>query len=286
VIDKRTIWVDWCTARVVQALHDAGVHPLLLKGPAIATWLYPENPRTRSYADVDLLVAPPERVTAEAVLTALGYAPPQTRAWLRDEPPHALTWARHADGSEVDLHRTIHGCEHVDDALVWDVVSEKASTICVGGVDVPVPGEGVRALHVALHAIPGWGDHVFVDLERAVANVDLDVWEQAVAAARRLGVADELGFRLGLVAGGAALAGELGLSTSTPARQSALAFAMTLPGWRARSRYLVQKLFPPPAYLRSVGALGPGRLALARAYAGRVVLAVRGGRRSRGNERR
>ena len=42
----------------------------------------------------------------------------------------------------------------------------------------------------------------------------------------------------------------------------------------------LQKVFPPPAYLRAVGDVGPGRLALARGYARRVLLAVRGGRRN------
>jgi hypothetical protein len=278
VIDKRPIWVDWYTARVVRALRDRGVRPLLLKGPAVATWLYPDNPRVRAYGDVDLLVAPAERAAAEMVLTELGYAPPP-RSWLRDEPPHALTWVRSTDGSVVDLHRTIHGCEHVDEAAVWEVVSGATQTIEVAGVDVDAPSVEVRALHLALHAIPGWGEHVFADLERAVATVDASVWEGAADAARRLGVDDELGFRLALVPGGAALAGDLGLPTAEP-KHSALAFAMTLSGWRARSRYLFQKVFPPPAYLRSVGGVGPGRLALARAYAGRVVVAVRGGRRN------
>ena len=71
MIEKRTVWVDWCTARVVRALRDRGVRPLLLKGPAVATWLYAENPRVRAYTDVDLLVAPTDRETAEAVLAEL-----------------------------------------------------------------------------------------------------------------------------------------------------------------------------------------------------------------------
>ena len=279
MIEKRTVWVDWCTARVVRALRDRGVRPLLLKGPAVASWLYAENPRVRAYTDVDLLVAPTDRATAEAVLAELGYAPPP-RSWLRDEPPHAITWVRSADGSAVDLHRTIHGCEHVDEAVVWDVVSAAPEMIDVAGVEVQAPSVEVRALHVALHAIPGWGDHVFADLERAVAIVDPSVWEGAADAARRLGVDDELGFRLGLVPGGAALAGSLGLPTAEPRRASALTFAMTLPGWRARSRYLLQKVFPPPAYLRAVSDVGPGRLALARGYANRVLLAARGKRRN------
>jgi len=286
VIDKRTIWVDWCTARVVQALHERDVRPLLLKGPALAAWLYPENPRSRAYADMDLLVPPTARASAERALTELGYVPPARRVWLRDEPPHAVTWVRPGDGSLVDLHRTIHGCERLDDAFVWEVVSAGALTIPVAGVDVLVPAEGVRALHLGLHAIPGWGDHVFVDLERAIATLDRSVWEQAASVARRLGVDDEFGFRLGSVPGGATLAGELGLSVSAPRRSSAVSFAMTLPGWRARTRYLVQKVFPPPAYLRSVGDVGPGRLALVKAYAGRVARAARGGRDGPRNGRR
>src|SRR3954463_13466769 len=116
-ISKRSIWVDWCTAQAVKALRAEGVRPLLLKGPAVARWLYAENPRRRPYVDVDLLVAPDERAAAERALAALGYDRP-ARTWRAEEPPHAMEWARPSDGAVVDLHRTLHGCEHLDDATV------------------------------------------------------------------------------------------------------------------------------------------------------------------------
>jgi hypothetical protein len=116
--------------------------------------------------------------------------------------------------------------------------------------------------------------------------LDRSVWEQAVSVARRLGVEDEFGFRLGSVPGGGEVAAALGLSSAAPHPAGVVSYAMTLPGWRARTRYLVQKVFPPPAYLRSVGDVGPGRLALARAYGRRLALAVTGGRGGRRKRRR
>ncbi len=279
MIDKRSIWVDWCTAQAVKALRERGVRPLLLKGPAIATWLYPELPRARPYHDIDLLVRPSDRAATERTLADLGYLPPPRGTWLRDEPPHALEWVRPRDGSTLDLHRTLHGCEHLDDAVVWDVVAKDTETLSVGGVEVDAPSREVRALHLALHALPGWGEQSFADLAHAVSAVDLTVWKGAAGVAERLGVDDEMGFRLGQVQGGAPLASALGLSTSTPARYDrdtrALRWAMRLPGWRVRTRYVVQKLFPPRAYLASVSEVPAGRTGLMRAYGRRVVEAGR-----------
>ncbi len=38
-------------------MHKRGIRPLLIKGPAVAAWLY-DDPAERWYGDVDLLVDP------------------------------------------------------------------------------------------------------------------------------------------------------------------------------------------------------------------------------------
>ncbi len=47
---------------------------VLLKGPAVALYLYPENPSLRTYRDIDLLVDPQVFDAAEALLAGLGYS--------------------------------------------------------------------------------------------------------------------------------------------------------------------------------------------------------------------
>jgi hypothetical protein len=277
-IAKTQLRVDWYTGQVARAMAGRALRPILLKGPAVSRWLYGDDLHSRPYADADILLSPTQRRDGEAVLADLGFER-HAASWLRDEPPHAATWLRATDGALVDLHRTLHGCEHLAESLVWDAVAGATDTIDVGGVMVEVPSVKVRALHVALHAIPGWGEQAFADLARAIRLVDGEVWDGAAALARRLGVADEMGYRLAFLEDGRTLAGELGLSTASPLRVDddtrALTRMMNLPGWRARARYGFQKLFPPPDYLAEVTDLRPGRLGLVLGYAARLGSAVR-----------
>lgn len=275
-VAQQRVRVDWWTAQVVRAMRARGLHPVLLKGPAVARWLYADDPLSRPYVDSDLMVCAAERAGAEAVLSELGFEQPAP-SWLRDEPPHAKGWVRRSDGAQVDLHRTLHGCEHVPESAVWDVVSNGTETIDVAGVDVEIPSVGVRALHLALHAIPEFGgltSQPFIDLERALCVVDRRTWEGAARLAEGLGVDDEMGYRLGLVDRGRGLALELGLQTVAPLRVRAETRALfhlrSLRGLRAKLRYVFQKLFPPPAYLSAVTGIGLGPASLARGYAARL----------------
>jgi hypothetical protein len=277
-IAKLQLRVDWYTGQVARAMAGRALRPILLKGPAVSRWLYADDPRSRPYADADILLSPTQRGEGEAVLTDLGFERTAGSS-LRDEPPHAATWRRTTDGALVDLHRTLHGCEHVAESMVWEAVAGATETMDVGGGGVEVPSVEVRALHIALHAIPGWGEQAFADLARAIRRVDGEVWEGAAALARRLGVADEMGYRLAFLEDGRTLAGVLGLSTASPLRVGdetrALTRMMNLPGWGARARYGFQKVFPPPDYLAEVTDLRPGRLGLVLGYAARLGSAVR-----------
>jgi hypothetical protein len=277
-IAKTQLRVDWYTAQVVSALAGRALRPILLKGPAVSRWLYADDRHARPYLDADLLLAPIERGPAERVLAELGFERSAER-WPPDEPPHATTWSRPADGAIIDLHRTLHGCEHVPESVVWDVVSTTACGLEVGGITVAVPSVELRTLHIALNAIPGWGAQPFDDLTRAVHVLDRETWEGAVETARALGVADEMGYRLAYFVDGRALAGSLGLSTSVPLRvrpeTRALMRLADLHGWRARARFGFGKLFPPPDYLTQVTQVRTGRLGLALGYGKRLGSALR-----------
>jgi hypothetical protein len=51
--------LEGLAVHMTRALGDSGVHAILLKGPALATWLYPGQPRP--YSDVDLLICDLDR---------------------------------------------------------------------------------------------------------------------------------------------------------------------------------------------------------------------------------
>ena len=97
--------IDAATVEVLERFELAGVHALVLKGPAIARWLYPDGV-DRPYIDCDVLVDPADFDAAEGVLRSLGYT-----GLLEDlgMPPwwceHAAVWQRCSDGLSIDLHR-------------------------------------------------------------------------------------------------------------------------------------------------------------------------------------
>ena len=206
--------VDHATVEAVDALRAAGVRPVLLKGPVIAQWLYADDPSQRAYNDTDLLVAPDDLAPAAEVLDGLGYRPVSASGlrFRHQVPRHARCWFRDRDRAAIDLHRTIHGTERLDPALVWGAAVEQPETVDVLGTRMEVPGEPFRLLHLVLHIRPKDhpGSRAWTDLERAVEVVPDDRWRGAVRLAERLGVAGSTGPLLRLSDRGGELADRLG----------------------------------------------------------------------------
>lgn len=71
---RRSLLLEAETRRIVAAFSAAGYPFLLLKGSALAWWLYPA-PGLRACNDIDLLVAPAHATQAHDALTGLGYGP-------------------------------------------------------------------------------------------------------------------------------------------------------------------------------------------------------------------
>jgi len=277
----RRLRVDAWTAKVVSAMHGAGIRPVLLKGPAVARWLYPDDLLARSYTDIDLLVAPGQRPAAHQVLRDLGFG---ERSVILDwEPAHAQVWALSDLRAVVDLHRTLHGMEHLPEQQVWDVVARNPSTCVVRGVPVDIPGPTVRALHLALHlhVRDGLGSQAWTDLERGVRHIDPREWEQAADLARTLGIDADMAVRLRALPAGAALADRLGLPLPGPdryyahqavSRGQAVGDIQSVAFLWAKAGYVGHKLFPPPTFMRGRHRLARrGPFGLAVAYCWRVV---------------
>jgi len=213
----RTLAVDRVTVEVVTALDAAGIPSILLKGPSIARWLYPEG--GRRYADTDLLVQASDRERAVDVLRALGFRdrlegfhPFERRAM----PTVATSFVRAPNvgdgrGGDVDLHRNLPFLSTPDEVL-WEVLSAHVTTLVIGGRAVRVLDRTGVALHVVVHAVQeGFRMHTAEDLRRALATLSLSDWEAVAALADRLGVADVLGRGLRHQPAGVAVADRLGL---------------------------------------------------------------------------
>jgi hypothetical protein len=213
----RNLAVDRVTAEVVAALDAAGIPSILLKGPSIARWLYPEG--GRRYCDTDLLVQASDRPRAVDVLGAMGFTDrlqgfhPFERSAM---PTAATSFVRAPSvgdgrGGDVDLHRNLPSLSTPDDVL-WEVLNTHVTTLEVGGRPVRVLDHTGVALHVVLHAVQeGFRLHTEEDLRRAVATLSLSEWEAVAALAERLGVANVVGRGLRHHPAGVDIADRLGL---------------------------------------------------------------------------
>lgn len=277
--------LDAVAAEVTTALSTEGVRSVLLKGPVTARWLYPEDPGTRPYRDVDLLVPPDGHAAAEAVLVTLGFERSRPARLAGEVELHGHEWRRSSDNAVVDLHRSLHFLENVPAEHVWQLMSDRTEAFRVAGVTVEAPGPAWRALNVVLHAAPeGPPDRQsWADLRRALDVADDDLWRQAAALASRLEAEAAMGAGLRLVPAGAELAGRLGLPDRPPARfllrrkaaprpVRSVARLAELPGARNKVRYVGRKLFPPPDFLRQWSPLASrSRLWLVASYGLRLV---------------
>ncbi len=254
--------VDATAAEVIGAFRRAGVRSIVLKGPSLARWLY-EPESTRISADVDLLVAPPDRVAAEHALASLGFKPFPTNVV---EDRYALPWSRRGNPVYVDLHLTLLGV-NVSNEKAWDVLSRETDEMTIGGVSAAVLAPPARAMHVALHAAQHGArfERPLEDLRRALAQLPLEVWRDAADLASELEAEPMFAAGLGLLVPGKALLRTLGfperktvetvevalLARSPPHVALGLHRLTTLPGLFPKAAFVARKLVPPPEWMRA-----------------------------------
>lgn len=283
--------VDLVTAEVTTQLREAGIPSILLKGPALATWLYAGD-ESRLYGDTDLLLRGSDWEAAIAVLRRLRFVDDLgPLAHPRMESGAGHPWTRPVDGAAVDLHRTLFGIG-ADPEEVWTAFAADAVGQRVGGAEVALPSHPARLLHVALHAVQHGGvpgTKAIADLERAVAIVPVPTWQAARELADRLDAAASFAAGLQLTPGGDELAAAIGArpagSASSRLRLDGVPTAegfhelSQTRGLGAKLALLRRELFPAPEFMRWWSPLARrGRRGLLAAYGWRLVwLALRAG---------
>jgi hypothetical protein len=177
--------IDVATLQVVGALRAAGVDALVLKGPAIAQWLYDPG-EVRAYGDSDILAAPDRFASAGRAMAEAGFhihADEATHPEVREEG-RSQVWHRLPEDVWVDLQWRLPGVG-LAPGRAWEILWAGHEEMDLGPGRVPVAGETARALHLttaAAAADPGARKPI-IDLERAIARLQLPMWE----AAARLG---------------------------------------------------------------------------------------------------
>ena len=278
-----SLHLDAVTAEVVRAFRDVGVRSILLRGPAVGSWLSPDED-VRSYVDVDLLVEEATAGKASRCLEELGFEDVSVEGVLRgDRPTHAHTWSR-ADRALVDLHTTIVGVR-IPAGDAWAILAADTETLPVAGADVEVLQEPAKALMLALHAAQHGGRFMptLEDLERALARLPPVAWEQASSLARRLDAVDAFATGLRLLPAGVEVASRLELPSAAgvdvalragtpPPMALGFEWLSQTQGWRGRAALAARKIAPTPAFMRAWSPLARrGRAGLALAYAWRPI---------------
>jgi hypothetical protein len=213
---RRTQELDVAAAEALDAFEAAGVQSLLLKGAALARFLYAAE-QQRGYSDVDLLVAPDHLAAARRALSALGYTNTTAARGVEDiaGAVHADTWVRRNQTIGplmIDLHSRLPGVNAPPD-LAWQVLASRQVEIELGGRHASVlPREGL-ALHVATHAAQHGPDdpRPLADLRRALDHWPPAVWQDAAQLAGALEAVAAFAAGLRLVPEGARVASVLEL---------------------------------------------------------------------------
>lgn len=190
-------------AAVGEALAQAGVHAILLKGPSLARALY-TPPARRRYEDVDLLIEPLGDRRAAQALERIGY-----REAARTVGHHRVFLSpRHAP---VELHRTLIGVG-VRRERCWTLLQRNSEAASVRTCELRVLAPNALAVHVALHASQHAGHpKALDDLSRALQVWPWQCWLEAYALARQLGAVDSFGAGLRFLPAGSSLAERLGV---------------------------------------------------------------------------
>jgi hypothetical protein len=186
--------------------------------------------------------------------------------------PWAENWRRDSDGAVVDLHSTLHGCEHAT-VDPWPLLRATADQEPVGGTEALLPSIPARAIQVVLVSPADRPWRRWDDLGRALERLSPETWGEATALARALGVEREFGYRISQAAG-PELAQRLGLPVAprwwlrwdADPMLAWAALLAELPTWRARLRLARRLMRPPPgsssvAWAGHMLRLAPGAFA-------------------------
>jgi len=275
VLAVHSLVLSAAAANVVEALREAGVRAIVLKGPIHAHWLYADEGRW--FNDVDLLVDEAGLAIAETTLAGLGFG------FVHDDA-QGRVWRRRRDGVAVDVHWTLPGVG-VPNARAFALLAARTETFELEAGAVEGLDEAGRTLHVALHAANHGteGGRFLHDLQRAVERIPHSRWQEAAGLARSLEADGALAVGLRLVPEGDGLARDLGLPSRGPAEvelwarrpMPALGNVIRLsrtPGVPGKLALLKQEAFPGADFMRTRSDLARrGSVGLAAAYALRLV---------------
>ncbi|MES2937364.1 MAG: nucleotidyltransferase family protein [Pseudomonadota bacterium] len=273
----------------LQALRQADIRPVLLKGTALAYSLY-RSPIQRTRADTDLLIAEQDRERCDQVLQAAGYR--RAVAVSGEHVNYQATYTRELPGQThaLDLHWRISNSELLAGLFTYEELRRTAEPLPRLGPDALGIDRISALLHACFHRsvhqhhpyhVDGIAHHEpnrlvwLKDIDLLVRSLTPDEWRQAGRQARDKGLGavclDGLGqARVQLhtplpadtasVFAPAALEAPRRYLAAGPLEQQWLDF-QALGTSQRKLKFLRELFFPPAAYMRASSHSGRGPLA-------------------------
>ena len=260
--------------RVLALLQSAQIPVLLLKGSALAWWLYP-SPHLRECSDVDLLFASREAVAQAAELLATnGY----DRGYVQGEQAYELVCRRMLSASfvlDVDLHWALNNAPVFAHAFGFDTLFEASTALPALAPNArglsPAHALAHACMHRAINLYTGVGDNLkwLFDLHLLAQRLTPAEWDALRVACEQTGLGSVCAAGLQAAAdvfGDAAPAGMLATLRSAGDvdgravdgsrvhdwRYMHRMNLRALPSLRARVHWLWRKLLPTLPHLREM----------------------------------
>lgn len=144
--------------KVLKALSQSGITPLLMKGVPLAYTHY-RSPHLRPRGDADMLIRRADRETAWDVLTGLGYERLNT---MRGElVSYQSSWNRldrHGVVHAIDLHWRVNNCQIFAESVSYDELESGSVAIQALGARAlgPVHALLLACMHRVAHVTASW----------------------------------------------------------------------------------------------------------------------------------
>ena len=277
---------------VLELLAQRGLHPLLLKGSALAHRLYADASH-RARFDTDLLVRREDLDAVDDVMLSRGYS--RARLVTGELVMHQVDYVRKdAQGIRhvYDFHWKLANRQAVADVLAFDELATSSVPIETLGPTV----RGLGTVHALIHACVHRAAHHAGD-ERLIWLYDIHLLLNALTSSQVVQVvalASDRSVSTLCLSGVTAAQRCFGTSVpdglrdglNRPRRASEpsaallqihgagfaelLADLRALPGWTSRARLVYEHAFPPPAYI-SGAYMTSNRIWLPALYTHRIV---------------
>lgn len=178
--------------RVLAALEDRGVFPIVFKGAAIAHTHY-EASWLRPRVDADILIPPGQRERAFEVLRGLGYQrPPFTSGSLVAYQAPFVRTGRFGEDYALDVHWRVANAQAVANLFTYDELASRACAVSVRGHTMRTPAAEDALLLACVHRVvhhDNADDLLWVyDIHRLAERLSPQEWQALAETASRRGV--------------------------------------------------------------------------------------------------